>query len=98
MPACCEFVTHPVGDSGIYAARPSMLRFPRFRPARWACLLVAAAALFVLGEGSARAYPQWQLSSGAVRCNQCHYAPAGGGLINSYARDAVGDELSTFGG
>ena len=75
-----------------------MRRFPRFRIARWASLLVAAASLFLLGERPARAYPQWQLSSGAVRCNQCHYAPAGGGLINSYGRDAVGDQLSTFGG
>jgi hypothetical protein len=51
-----------------------------------------------IGEGLARAYPQWQLSTGATRCNQCHFAPAGGGPINSYGRDAVGDQLSTFGG
>jgi hypothetical protein len=75
-----------------------MLRFPRFRTAHWASLLVAATTVFLLGERPARAYPQWQLSSGAVRCNQCHYAPAGGGLINSYGRDAVGDQLSSFGG
>ena len=87
------------GDPGIYARhRPGMLRFPRFRTTHWASLLVAAAALFWLGERPAQAYPQWQLSTGAVRCNQCHYAPAGGGLINSYGRDAVGDELSSFGG
>ena len=75
-----------------------MLRFPRFRTTHWASLLVAAAALLWLGERPARAYPQWQLSTGAVRCNQCHYSPSGGGLINSYGRDAVGDELSSFGG
>jgi len=46
----------------------------------------------------ASAYPQWQFSSGTSRCNQCHFAPAGGGLITGYARDAVGDELSTFSG
>ena len=44
------------------------------------------------------AYPQWQLTSGSVRCNECHYNPGGGGLINSYGRDAVGDQLSTFDG
>jgi len=75
-----------------------MLRFPLLRSSRWASLLIAVAALFWLGERPAHAYPQWQLSTGAVRCNQCHYAPAGGGLINSYGRDAVGDELSSFGG
>jgi len=48
--------------------------------------------------GTAQAYPQWQLSTGAARCNQCHYAPDGGGLLNSFGRDAVGDQLSTFGG
>ncbi len=52
----------------------------------------------VLGAGRAEAYPQWQLSTGNTRCNQCHYAPAGGGLLNSYGRDAAGEDLSTFGG
>jgi hypothetical protein len=76
-----------------------MFRSSRFRVAHWSFPLVAAVAvLFGVGERSARAYPQWQLSSGAARCNQCHYAPAGGGLINSYGRDAVGDQLSSFGG
>ncbi len=55
-------------------------------------------ALVLLGEAPAQAYPQWQLSTGAARCNQCHYAPAGGGLLNSYGRDEVGESLSTFGG
>jgi hypothetical protein len=45
---------------------------------------------------SVRAYPQWQLTSGSTRCNQCHYAPAGGGLLTSYGRAADGDELSTW--
>jgi len=51
----------------------------------------------LVGRSRAWAYPQWQLSAGAVRCSQCHYAPAGGGLLTSYGRDAAG-ELSTFGG
>ncbi|HVV50601.1 MAG TPA: hypothetical protein VHO06_13125 [Polyangia bacterium] len=76
-----------------------MLRPSRSRAALRPSLLAAAAlALSTLAARPARAYPQWQLSTGAARCNQCHYAPAGGGLINGYGRDAVGDELSTFGG
>lgn len=45
----------------------------------------------------ARAYPQFQLSTGNVRCNQCHFAPAGGGLINNYGRDEAGDTISSGG-
>jgi hypothetical protein len=92
---------HPrTGTSGIYARhRPVMFRSSRFRATHWSFPLVAAAAVLLwLGERPAAAYPQWQLSSGAVRCNQCHYAPAGGGLLNGYGRDAVGDQLSSFGG
>jgi hypothetical protein len=47
---------------------------------------------------SAHAYPQWQFSAGASRCDQCHFAPAGGGLVNGFGRDAAGEELATFGG
>jgi hypothetical protein len=46
---------------------------------------------------SAAAYPQFQLATGAVRCNQCHYAPAGGGLINGYGRDEAGETISAGG-
>jgi hypothetical protein len=55
-----------------------------------------ALGLLSLGEATAHAYPQWQLSTGAVRCNQCHYSPSGGGLINNYGRDQAGDELASF--
>ena len=48
----------------------------------------------VAAAGRAEAYPQFQLSTGAVRCNQCHYAPAGGGLINQYGRDEAADTIS----
>jgi hypothetical protein len=75
-----------------------MRRCSPIRPAHRLLILLAAACGVALLEGSAYAYPQWQLSSGATRCNQCHFAPAGGGLINSYGRDAVGDQLATFGG
>ncbi len=76
-----------------------MLCTSRIGPAhRLLVLLIGGLGTLLVHSGSARAYPQWQLSSGATRCNQCHFAPAGGGLINSYGRDAVGDQLSTFGG
>jgi hypothetical protein len=61
-------------------------------------VLAGTLGLALVSEGRALAYPQWQLSTGAVRCNQCHYAPAGGGLLTSYGHDAVGEQLSTFGG
>ena len=59
--------------------------------------LPLAGAVLLLA-GSAQAYPQWQFSSGAGRCNQCHYAPAGGGLLTGFGRDANGEELSTWNG
>jgi hypothetical protein len=51
-----------------------------------------------LGASPAAAYPQWQFSSGTSRCSQCHFSPAGGGLVTSYGRDAVGDDLSSLTG
>lgn len=51
-----------------------------------------------LAPKAAHAYPQWQFTSGTSRCNQCHFAPAGGSLITNYARDAVGEDLSTLQG
>src|SRR4051812_46517345 len=52
---------------------------------------------YVALAGKAAAYPQFQFSSGTTRCSQCHYSPAGGGLITSWGRDESGDTLS-FGG
>jgi hypothetical protein len=65
---------------------------------RGAALFVAVLGLVLCAETAAHAYPQWQLTTGAARCNECHYAPGGGGLINGYGRDAIGSELSTFEG
>jgi hypothetical protein len=59
---------------------------------RAACLLLVAAA-----AARAEAYPQFQLATGASRCNTCHYAPAGGGLINGYGRDEAADTISAGG-
>ncbi len=46
----------------------------------------------------ASAYPQWQVGGGAGRCNLCHLAPTGGGLLSDEGRRAVGRDLSTFSG
>jgi hypothetical protein len=76
-----------------------MFRPSRSGARRWHRVLFVVAALATTAATRvAHAYPQWQLSTGTARCNQCHYSPGGGGLINSYGRDAVGDQLSTFGG
>src|SRR5688572_5879934 len=61
-------------------------------------LLVATFLAVALSPQLARAYPQWQFSSGTARCGQCHFNPSGGGAITTYARDAVGEELSTWEG
>jgi hypothetical protein len=61
-------------------------------------LVALVVIVLAVRAAPAAAYPQWQLSTGAARCNQCHYAPAGGGLLTSYGRDAAGEDLATFGG
>jgi hypothetical protein len=65
---------------------------------RVALAALAAAVALTAWTRAAEAYPQWQFSSDAVRCDQCHFAPAGDGLINGFGRDFVGEDLSTFGG
>jgi hypothetical protein len=70
----------------------------RFWPARALAGAVALVALMLLGAPRAEAFPQWQFSTGNTHCNQCHDSPSGGGLINTYGRDAAGEDLSTFGG
>lgn len=60
------------------------------------CALMAGLSLAALG-GRASAYPQFQFSSGTTRCSQCHYSPAGGGLITSWGRDESGDTISRGG-
>ena len=62
-------------------------------------LIIAAAALtaIVAAGGRADAYPQFQLSTETARCNLCHIAPAGGGLLNSWGRDEASDTISRGG-
>jgi hypothetical protein len=56
------------------------------------------ALILVAAAGTAEAYPQFQFSSGASTCKECHFSPAGGGLINDYGRDEAGSDLSTWDG
>jgi hypothetical protein len=59
--------------------------------------LILVAIVLTAAAGRADAYPQFQLSLGADRCVQCHYSPAGGGLINDYGRDEAGSTISRGG-
>ena len=68
------------------------------RGLRLAAAGLVAALLVTAWARAAEAYPQFQFSSDATRCDQCHFAPDGGGLINNFGRDFVGEDLSTFGG
>jgi hypothetical protein len=60
--------------------------------------ILGLSLLCALAPRPAQAYPQWQFSSGTSRCNQCHFSPAGTGLVTNYGRDAVGEELSSLEG
>ena len=64
-------------------------------------LVAVGVAAFVVafssGAREANAYPQFQFSSGTQRCAQCHYAPAGFGLLTSWGRDEGADTISRGG-
>jgi hypothetical protein len=53
--------------------------------------------VFSLDAREAHAYPQFQFSSGTQRCAQCHYSPAGFGLLTSWGRDEGADTISRGG-
>ncbi len=59
------------------------------------------AALVVLAAGvlatDAHAYPEFQLSTGATSCSDCHYSPAGGGLLNDWGRDEAASTIAEGG-
>jgi hypothetical protein len=57
------------------------------RDALWGAAMMLLAA-------RAEAYPHFQLSTGVNRCSSCHYAPAGGGLLNGFGRFESADEVS----
>lgn len=63
-------------------------------------LVVALAGVcggLLASSRTAQAYPQFQFSSGTARCAQCHYAPAGYGLLTSWGRDESADTISRGG-
>jgi hypothetical protein len=60
------------------------------------CLFIAAVGTFGFAR-AASAYPQFQFSSGTNKCSQCHYSPAGGGLLSSWGRSESGDTISIAG-
>lgn len=62
--------------------------------------VVAVVSLFALlvAAGRAEAYPQFQFSSGTQRCAQCHFSPAGFGLLTAWGRDESADTISAYGG
>jgi hypothetical protein len=62
-----------------------------------ALAVFAVLSCALLSARRAEAYPQFQFSSGTNRCGQCHYSPAGTGLITSWGRDESGDTLSRGG-
>jgi hypothetical protein len=55
------------------------------------------AGLVAAWSTRAAAYPQYQLSSGSVRCSQCHIAPAGGGLLTPWGQSEAGDTIARGG-
>ncbi len=76
------------------ASRPSR---PSGASLRLALLCGLLAAAIVGRPGDAAAYPQFQLSTGADRCQACHVSPAGGGLLNEYGRDEAAGTVSPRG-
>lgn len=64
---------------------------------RW-CAGAAFLFLALVVARRAEAYPQFVFSSGTSRCVQCHYSPAGGGLLTSWGRDESSDTISMKGG
>ncbi|HEU0033945.1 MAG TPA: hypothetical protein VFQ53_25125 [Kofleriaceae bacterium] len=59
---------------------------------------VIACAIVIASARAAAAYPIFQFSSGSDRCEACHFAPDGGGLLNDFGRTEAGDTISWRGG
>ena len=65
---------------------------------RWFAPAIILLTGWTLAAGRAEAYPEWASGDAIGRCNQCHLAPAGGGLLSRAGRRAVGEQLSSFSG
>jgi hypothetical protein len=59
--------------------------------------LLLAVGLVVALAAPAAAYPQFQLSSGSVRCSQCHISPSGGGLLTQWGSEESADTITPGG-
>jgi len=64
--------------------------------ARIGAALAGAAALLAYASPAA-AFPAFATLVDGGRCASCHYAPAGGGLLNDWGRDQAGTELALAG-
>jgi hypothetical protein len=64
---------------------------------RRSIISLAGALILLASARQASAYPQFQFSSGTNRCSQCHYSPAGGGLLSAWGRDESADTISMGG-
>lgn len=71
------------------------MRLSRSGAVAWMRALAVVAALFA--ARTAAAYPEFQFSTGASRCAECHFSPVGGGLINDYGRDEAASTISEAG-
>jgi hypothetical protein len=66
-------------------------------PLRLVLALALLGIVHLAGANSAAAYPQFQFSTYAARCNLCHFSPSGGGLINGFGRGEAGETISRGG-
>jgi hypothetical protein len=60
-------------------------------------IIMSVLLLAGISARPAHGYPQFQLSTGASRCGQCHVGPAGGGLLTGYGRDTLTDAIARTG-
>jgi len=57
-------------------------------------ILATIIGVLAIGGSDASAYPQFQFSTGAARCGECHLTSSGGGLLNDYGRGESADTIS----
>ena len=60
-------------------------------------LVLMAGVALTLCARRADAYPEFQFSTGATRCSECHLSPVGGGLLSDFGREEAGDTVAGAG-